>query len=102
MNPCTSALLTDLYQFTMLHGYHVHAMDEVAVFELFMRKLPRQRNLLVAAGLEQALDYLEQLHFTVQELKWIEKCGLFPQGLAQQLEKLRFTGDVDAMPEGTV
>jgi nicotinate phosphoribosyltransferase len=102
MNPCASALLTDLYQLTMLHGYRVHAMDEVAVFELFMRKLPRQRNFLVAAGLEQALDYMENLRFTAEELAWIDESGLFPHGLTQQLETWRFTGDVDAMPEGTV
>ncbi|MGZ9014434.1 MAG: nicotinate phosphoribosyltransferase, partial [Burkholderiales bacterium] len=54
MNPLASPLLTDLYQLTMLHAYHVHRMNEEAVFELFVRRLPPGRNVLVAAGLEQA------------------------------------------------
>jgi len=102
MNPCASALLTDLYQLTMLHGYRVHAMNDVAAFELFIRKLPRHRNFLVAAGLEQVLDFLEGLRFTAEELAWVEKSGLFPRGFAQELEGFRFIGDVDALPEGTV
>ncbi len=102
MNPCASALLTDLYQLTMLHGYRVHAMNGTAVFELFVRKLPSHRNFLVAAGLEQALDYLAGLGFAPNELDWMEKSGLFPRGFAQELEGFRFSGDVDALPEGTV
>ena len=53
----SSALLTDLYQLTMLQGYFEKRMDEIAVFELFIRTLPVQRGLLLTAGLEQALDY---------------------------------------------
>jgi hypothetical protein len=56
-----SVLLTDLYQLTMLQTYHAEQMRETAVFELFVRRLPPERNFLIAAGLEQALDYLENL-----------------------------------------
>ncbi len=64
MNQSSSALLTDLYQLTMLQGYLTQRMEGTAVFECFVRKLPPRRGFLVAAGLEQALSYLENLRFT--------------------------------------
>ena len=67
-----------------------------------MRKLPPQRAFLVAAGLEQALDFIEQARFGDDELAWIDGCGKFAPGFADWLRGLRFTGDVWAMPEGTV
>ena len=99
---CSSALLTDLYQLTMLQAYWQHRMDDVAVFELFVRKLPPERAFLVAAGLEQALDFIEQARFDEAELDWVANCGTFAPGFADWLRELRFTGDVWAMPEGTV
>ena len=62
------ALLTDLYQLTMLQGYFEQQMEDTAVFEFFVRKLPKNRAFLVAAGLEQVLDYLQDLGFTVEEM----------------------------------
>ena len=97
-----SVLLTDLYQLTMLQGYFDREMEETAVFEFFVRKLPPQRNFLVAAGLEQALIFLENLRFTSEELEWVSGYGTFRPAFVQYLENLRFTGDVHAMPEGTV
>ncbi|RPH65689.1 MAG: nicotinate phosphoribosyltransferase [Burkholderiales bacterium] len=97
-----SALLTDLYQLTMMQAYLDRGMDEPAVFELFVRKLPAQRNFLVAAGLEQALGFLETLAFSESEIDWLGRQGGFSARLLEQLRGLRFTGDVDAMPEGTV
>jgi nicotinate phosphoribosyltransferase len=102
VNPVTSALLTDLYQLTMLQAYFDHGMDATAVFEFFVRKLPAERNFLIAAGLEQAIEFLEQLHFTGEELEWLRKSGRFSATFVDSLEHLRFSGDVDAMPEGTV
>lgn len=102
MNPLTSPLLTDLYQLTMLQAYFAHGMRETAVFEFFVRKLPAGRNFMVAAGLEQLLEFLEQLHFSADELAWIETSGLFRQDFVRHLRDLCFTGDVHAMPEGTV
>lgn len=99
---CESALLTDLYQLTMLQAYWQHRMDGVAVFELFVRTLPERRAFLVAAGLEQALAFIESARFADDELAWIEGCGRFAPGFARWLAELRFTGDVWAMPEGTV
>lgn len=102
MNPSTSALLTDLYELTMAQAYRAEAMDERAVFELFVRKLPPHRNFLVAAGLEQVLDFLTALHVTPEELAWLDHTGLFTPALLRYLETLRFDGDVEAMEEGTV
>ncbi|MCO5107231.1 MAG: nicotinate phosphoribosyltransferase [Burkholderiaceae bacterium] len=97
-----SALLTDLYQLTMMQAYLERGMQEPAVFELFVRKLPAQRNFMVAAGLEQALDFLESLAFTEGEIDWLEDQGGFSARLLDELRGLRFTGDVDAVPEGGV
>ena len=96
------ALLTDLYQLTMLKAYWDHGMHGTAVFELFVRRLPPKRNFLVAAGLAPALDYLEGLRFEPDELEWLGGQTGFPPAFVDWLAELRFTGDVDAMPEGTV
>jgi nicotinate phosphoribosyltransferase len=102
MNPLSSPLLTDLYQLTMLQAYFERDMTDTAVFELFVRKLPPGRDFLVAAGLEQALDFMAGLRFGDEELDWIERCGIFRPEFAARLAGMRFTGDVHAMPEGTV
>jgi nicotinate phosphoribosyltransferase len=100
--PDRSPLLTDLYQLTMLQAYFEHGMTDTAVFEFFTRRLPPQRNFLLAAGLEQALACLEDLHFEADELDWIRSCGRFSRDFADHLAALRFTGDVHAMREGTI
>lgn len=100
MNPLSSPLLADLYQFTMLQSYLEQDMQETAVFELFIRKLPPGRNFMVAAGLEQALDFLEHLKFSPEELDWL--AARFRPSVIGYLEQFRFSGDVHAMPEGTL
>jgi nicotinate phosphoribosyltransferase len=97
-----SALLTDLYQLTMLQGYYEQNMEELAVFEFFVRKLPENRGYLVAAGLAQVLTYLEQLRFSEDEIEWLASTGRFKPAMLDRLAALRFTGDVHAMAEGTV
>lgn len=97
-----SALLTDLYQPDHAAGLLDEGMTETAVFEFFVRKLPAGRNFLVAAGLEQALDFLENLAFAPEELDWLAGCGRFRRDFVDSLAGLRFTGDVQAMAEGTV
>src|SRR3974390_246095 len=95
-------LLTDLYELSMLEAYAAHGMTETAVFELFVRKLPPGRGFLMAAGLEQAVQFLETMQFTPDELAWLRASGMFADRFLDGLQALRFTGDVDAMPEGTV
>jgi len=101
-SPPGGALLTDLYQLTMLDAYRRRGMSGPAVFELFFRRLPSRRGYMVAAGLEQVLDYLESLRFSDDELAWLAGCGHFQRDFVDSLADLRFTGDVYAMPEGTV
>ena len=98
----TPAVLTDLYQLAMLKAYHDRGMNQTAVFEFYIRNLPVQRNFLMAAGLEQVLDYLENLQFTRQERDWLKSSGRFPADFVDSLKDFRFTGDVDALPEGTI
>jgi nicotinate phosphoribosyltransferase len=95
-------LLTDLYQLNMIQAYLDHGETKTAVFEFFVRKFPARRGFLVAAGLEQALDFLEALRFSAEEIDWLARSGRFGKGLLDHLATFRFTGDVHAMPEGTV
>lgn len=102
MNAAAGVLLTDLYQLTMLQAYHDSGMEETAVFEFFVRRLRPGRGFLLAAGLEQCLEYLEQMQFAPEDLEWLASTRRFSQDFLASLERLRFTGDVHAMPEGTV
>jgi len=96
------ALLTDLYQLTMLQVYVVEGMQDTAVFDLFARRLPQHRNYLIGCGLEDALDYLESLCFDDDALGYLDTLGKFTSGFLEYLSGFRFTGDVYAVPEGTV
>jgi len=102
MNPPTSALLTDLYQLNMIQAYLDHGETKTAVFEFFFRKFPPRRGFLMAAGLEQALDFLENLRFSEEEIAWLARTQRFDQAMLERLAVFRFTGDVHAMPEGRV
>ena len=102
MNPCSSILLTDLYQLSMVQVYVEQGMMDTAVFEFFVRRVPAQRSFLMAAGLEQVLDFLEQLHLSQAELEWLKRTRRFSRSCLDYLAALRFSGDVDAMREGTV
>jgi nicotinate phosphoribosyltransferase len=97
-----SALLADLYEITMLQGYFSRGMNDRAVFEFFVRNLPPERNFLMAAGLAQVVDYLSGLRFDQKDIGWLCASGLFDFSFIESLEDFRFTGDVDAMPEGTL
>lgn len=97
------ALLVDLYELTMGESYLAQGMAErPATFQLFSRSLPRGWGYLIAAGIEGALSYLEQLHFTADELAYLETTGLFGSAFLDRLARLRFSGEVRAIPEGTV
>jgi nicotinate phosphoribosyltransferase len=99
-----SALSTDLYELTMAAGYHAAGNASPASFELFVRELPESRSFLVAAGLEQALDYLESWAFTPSDISYLRSLpglsGVAPAFFDTYLPGLRFTGDVWAVPEG--
>jgi nicotinate phosphoribosyltransferase len=99
----SSALLTDLYELTMVAAYLGEGIAErPATFSLFVRGLPPERGYLVAAGLDSVLDYLETLHFDDEDLEVLDGLGLFDEGFLDYLAKLRFTGTVRAVGEGSV
>jgi len=97
-----SPLLTDLYQLNMMQAYLDRGETGTAVFEFFFRSLPARRRFLMAAGLEQALEFLETLRFSAGELDWLKSTGRFGPQLIDYLASLRFTGDVHAIAEGTI
>ncbi len=95
-------LLTDLYQLNMMAAYLDNGLTDTAVFELFFRKLPPRRGFLMTAGLAQALDFLETIAFSPEDLASIQGLGQFTERFTTYLGSFRFTGDIDAMPEGTI
>jgi nicotinate phosphoribosyltransferase len=100
-----TGLLTDLYQLTMAAGYfEAGKAHDRATFELFVRRLPSNRNFILAAGLQQAVEYLLDLHFTSEEIAYLRTLPQFARtssGFFDMLAKLRFTGDLFAVAEGT-
>src|SRR5207244_4563321 len=100
-----SGLLTDLYELTMAAGYVQKHFEARATFELFVRHLPPHRNYLVAAGLEQGLDFLGSVHFSSADISYLRSLPLFVHvdgGFFEFLACFRFIGDVWALPVGTI
>ena len=95
------ALLIDLYQLTMAQAYFELGMNGTAVFELFVRRLPETRHFLLAAGLEQALEYVENVRFTAHDLAFLAGVGLFRNDFLDYLGSVHFTGSIHALGEGT-
>ena len=95
------ALLTDLYQLSMMQAYWEHGLTETATFDLICRRLPPNRNLLIACGLEAALDYLEGLTVAPADLEFLNSLNRFSKDFLDRLATLRFRGEVRAVPEGT-
>ncbi|MGB6877713.1 MAG: nicotinate phosphoribosyltransferase [Candidatus Acidiferrales bacterium] len=100
-----SGLLADLYEMTMAAGYFQSGFEARATFELFVRQLPPERNYLVAAGLEQALDFLQSVRFAPDEIDYLRHEPVFRHvcgGFFDYLSQFHFTGEVWAVPEGSV
>lgn len=96
-------MLTDLYQLTMMYGYYQHGMDKnEAVFDLFFRQTRENSAYAVMAGLESAIHYINNLHFDKEDIEYLRTLNLFDEGFFDYLRTLRFTGELYAMPEGTV
>lgn len=95
-------MLTDLYQLTMMQGYLVNGCeDKEAVFDVFFRTLPFKGGYALAAGLEQIVEYIENLTFDEGDLAYLKGLNLFDDAFIEALRDFRFTGDIDAVPEGT-
>ena len=98
----STGIMTDLYELTMAASYFEQDMYAPATFSLMVREYPSKRSYLVCAGLDPLLDYLESFHFRPDDLEYLEQTSLFPDKFLQFLEKLRFTGEVRAIPEGRI
>lgn len=97
------ALLTDLYQLTMMQGYHQNGYkDKEAVFDLYFRRIPSGGGYAIAAGLEQVVEYIEDLRFTAEDMAYLKGLNVFDEDFLNVLKDFRFHGDIDAVPEGTV
>ena len=98
MDPGASLLLTDLYQLNMIEAYLAHGETKTAVFELFVRRLPARRGFLIAAGLEQALEFLEDLRFSADEIGWLKDTSRFSARMLAYFSDFRFTGTYRLSP----
>lgn len=95
-------LMTDLYQLTMMQGYFKSGNRSVVVFDAFYRRNPCNGGYAIAAGLEQVLDYVNQLRFTAEDIQYLKDTKLFDEDFLEHLGEFRFTGDIYGVPEGSV
>lgn len=102
MNKQDLTLLTDLYELTMMQGYYEQKQNEVVVFDVFFRQNPCNNGYSVCAGLAQVIDYIKNLNFTYEDVDYLRKLGIFNENFLQYLSGFHFSGDIYAIPEGTV
>lgn len=96
-------LLTDLYELTMMQGYFENEdVNQTVIFDMFYRNNPEGNGYAICAGLEQLIDYVKNLHFTEDEIDYLKSLGIFKPAFLTYLKDFRFTGDIYAIPEGTV
>lgn len=95
-------LLTDLYELTMMQGYFKNRTNPTVVFDAFYRKNPFGSSYAIAAGLEQAIEYIKDLHFSGADIDYLRSTGLFDEDFLDYLAAFHFSGDIYAIPEGTV
>ena len=96
-------LLTDLYELTMMQGYFKnHDRNETVVFDAFYRNNPCGGGYSIAAGLEQVIEYIKNLHFAPDDIEYLRNVGCFEEDFLEYLSNFKFTGDIYALPEGTV
>ena len=102
MNKPNNTLLCDFYELTMANGYfELNKGDEIAYFDVFYRSVPDGGGFAIAAGLEQVIDYIKNLHFTDEDIEFLRSKNIFSDGFLKYLKNFRFTGDIYAVPEGT-
>ena len=103
MNFKSMSLLTDFYELTMMQGYFdAESYDRVVVFDVFYRINPSGNGFAIAAGLEQVIDYIKNLRFSEDDLEYLASLGTFSEAFLDYLRDFRFTGDIYAVPEGSV
>lgn len=102
MRALNLTLLTDLYELTMMQGYFKNPTDQVVVFDAFYRKNPCEGGYAIAAGLEQIIEYVRHLHFAPDDIDYLRNLNIFDTDFLEYLRGFHFTGDIYAVPEGTV
>ena len=103
MNKQNLTLLTDLYELTMMKGYFQHKdQNETVIFDAFYRANPGEGGYSVAAGLEQVIQYIKELHFSEEDIEYLAGLGIFGRDFLDYLKDFKFTGDIYAIPEGSV
>lgn len=102
MNREKLELVTDLYEFSMSNGYFELNRDEIAYFDIFFRKVPDKGGYAIVAGLEQIIDYVENLRFDDEDINYLKSLNIFSENYLEYLSNFTFTGDIWAIPEGTV
>lgn len=102
MRAMNLTLLTDLYQLTMMQGYFKNPTDQVVIFDMFYRTNPCGGSFAITAGLEQMLEYIENLHFNEEDIEYLRNLHIFEEDFLEYLSHFHFTGDIYAIPEGTV
>ena len=102
MRAMNLTLLTDLYELTMMQGYFKNPTDQVVVFDMFYRRNPCDGGYAVMAGLEQVIEYIRDLHFAPDDIEYLKSLNMFDRDFLEYLRGFHFTGDVYAIPEGTV
>ncbi len=95
-------LLTDLYEITMLQGYFKTGKQDVVIFDAFYRSNPCGGGYAICAGLKQIIDYIQNLRFSDEDIAYLKSLGIFEADFLEYLKTFRFTGDLYAIPEGTV
>ena len=102
MNERNLTLLTDLYELTMMQGYFKAGTTETVVFDAFYRKNPCGNGYAIACGLDQVIDYIKNLHFDKEDIDYLRNTGFFEEDFLEYLKDFRFTGDIYAIPEGSI
>ena len=102
MNKRNLTLLTDLYELTMMQGYYEKGQNEKVIFDVFFRQNPCNNGYSVCAGLDQVIDYIKNLHFTYEDVDYLRGLGIFKEDFLHYLSGFHFSGDIYAIPEGTV
>lgn len=102
MSTMNLSLMTDLYELTMMQGYFKSNAKEKVVFDVFYRKNPCDGGYAIAAGLEQAIDYIKNLKFSYEDVAYLKSLGIFDEDFLNYLRGFHFSGDIYAIPEGTV
>ena len=103
MNTRNLTLLTDLYELTMMQGYFKHKdQNETVIFDAFYRTNPCDGGYAICAGLEQVIDYVKNLRFSAEDIDYLRSLGIFCEDFLEYLSNFKFSGDIYAIPEGTV